>query len=88
MFFGVEVRRRSSLEHSISQLLPHIHEMLTHVFSNIVENVRLQWQVHIDRTSNPTQISLSHIQHSVHLSCLFSGNLLIVNNLTEQRPSH
>src|SRR5579862_4485871 len=50
--------------------------MATYVFRNVIENIGLQWHVHVHRTRHPAEFPLSHIEHSLHSSYGFSSNLL------------
>lgn len=41
----------------------------------IVQDVRLQGHVHVDRPSDPAKLALSHIEHSLYTTSAFSGDL-------------
>jgi hypothetical protein len=44
----------------------------TYVFSNIVQDVRFEGHVHVDGSRDPAQLTLSHIQDPLNLSCRLS----------------
>lgn len=41
--------------------------VMTYIFRDIVQNIRLQGHIHINSTSNPAEFSLPYIEHSINL---------------------
>lgn len=48
----------------------------TYMFGDVVENVGLEWHLHVDGTGNPDQFTLSDIQHTIDLVHLIPTDLL------------
>lgn len=51
-----------------------LEQFVTHIFGNIVQDVGLQWHVHINGPRDPAQFSLPHIQHPFNLFGWLAAN--------------
>jgi len=38
---------------------------MTYIFRNVVQNIRLQWHIHVYSARNPAELSLPYIQHPI-----------------------
>lgn len=51
----------------------------TNLFRKIIQDIRLERHVHIDRPRNPAQLSLSNVQDAIHPPRMFPRDLPIVS---------
>lgn len=59
----------------VSDAWRHDRWGLSDLSGKIIQDIRLQGHVHVDRPSHPAKLALSDIEHSLYTTSAFSGNL-------------